>query len=186
VIDGLRPDAITPERMPVLSDMVSQGWQAPRAVTVRPLAGALLRLGGVTRLVADASAPAALFDAAVRRIDGNKGRELVVVYANDPDLAGHAWGWMSRAYLEAARTVDRALARILPLLSDLEALISVSRGLCNGACACMKQPPRPTPRIERPGPGNTGTPVSPGNNSLVPSDDEIFRDPFADFAPSSR
>jgi hypothetical protein len=165
--------------------MVSRGWQAPRAVTVRPsvtvaaltslasgvapathgltearllhlprvrrlrplpaelrrlgvettvitpalpgasrwMAGALLRLGGVTRLVADASAPAALFDAAVRQIDGNKGRELVVVYANDTDLAGHAWGWMSKAYLEAARTVDRALARILPFLSEPETLV---------------------------------------------------------------
>ena len=36
VIDGLRPDAITPERMPVLSDMVNRGWRAPQAVTVRP------------------------------------------------------------------------------------------------------------------------------------------------------
>jgi hypothetical protein len=185
VIDGLRPDAITPERMPVLSDMVSRGWRATRAVTVRPsvtvaaltslasgvapathgltearllhlprmrhlrplpaelgrlgvettvitpalpgaarwMAGALLRLGGVTRLVADASAPATLFDAAAQRIEGHKGRELVVVYANDADLAGHAWGWMSDAYLQAARVVDRALARILPFISDPETLV---------------------------------------------------------------
>lgn len=50
----------------------------------------------------------------------------------------------------------------------------------------MKQQPRPTPRIERPGPGSAGLPAAPGHNSLVPSDDEIFRDPFADFTPSSR
>jgi arylsulfatase A-like enzyme len=73
--------------------------------------------------VADASAPATLFDTAVRRIDGNRGRELVVVYANDADLAGHAWGWMSEAYLQAARAVDRALARILPFISDPETLV---------------------------------------------------------------
>jgi hypothetical protein len=50
----------------------------------------------------------------------------------------------------------------------------------------MKQQPRPAPRIERPGPGSAGLPAVPGNNRLNPSDDEIFRDPFADFTPSSR
>ena len=87
------------------------------------MAGALLRLGGVTRLVADASAPSALFEAAGRRLDRERGRELVVVYANDSDLAGHAWGWMSKACLQATRAVDRALARILPSMSDPETLI---------------------------------------------------------------
>lgn len=185
VIDGLRPDAITPEAMPILSQILASGWRAGLAETVRPsvtvaaltslasgvhpsrhgltearllhlprvrhlrplpaelrrlgvetsvitpalpgatrwMAGALLRLGGVTRLIADASAPAALFEAAMKRLTGSRDRELVVVYANDTDLAGHAWGWMSEAYLRAARAVDRGLAHILPLISDPETLV---------------------------------------------------------------
>ena len=50
----------------------------------------------------------------------------------------------------------------------------------------MRQKPRPSPRIERPGPGGPGNPATPVNNALIPSEDEIFRDPFADFTPSSR
>jgi hypothetical protein len=50
----------------------------------------------------------------------------------------------------------------------------------------MKKQTRPTPRIERPGPGGARTPATPGDHSPVPSDDEIFRDPFADFTPSNR
>lgn len=185
VIDGLRPDAITPGGMPILHEIFARGWRAGRALTVRPsvtvaaltslasgvgptrhgmtearllhlprlrhlrplpaelrrlavettvitpalpgaarwMAGALLRLGGVTRLIADASAPTALFGAAAKRLTGNGRPELVVVYANDADLAGHAWGWMSPAYLRAAQAVDRGLAHILPFIDDPETLV---------------------------------------------------------------
>lgn len=92
----------------------------------RWMAGTLLRLGGIGRLVANASAPGALFEAAKRQLDGNRAREFVVVYVNDADLAGHAWGWMSRAYLQAAATIDRGLARILPVVGDPEALVIVT------------------------------------------------------------
>lgn len=188
VIDGLRPDAITPGEMPVLAGMMEQGWRVRHALTVRPsvtvaaltslasgvgpathgltearlqnlarvrflrplpaelrrlgvettvvapelpgtarwMAGALLRLGGIRRLVANASAPGALVEAATQRVGGNDNREFVVVYMNDADLAGHAWGWMSRAYLHAAATIDRALARILPLVVNPETLVIVT------------------------------------------------------------
>jgi Type I phosphodiesterase / nucleotide pyrophosphatase/Metalloenzyme superfamily len=188
VIDGLRPDAVSPATMPVLSDLFRRSWQAASAVTVRPsvtvaaltslasgvppaihgltearllhfprlrhlrplpselrrvgvettvitpalpgaarwLAGALLRLGGVTRLIADNSAPSALFETAARQLCGNSAREFVVVYVNDTDLAGHAWGWMSPAYLQAAAVIDRALAHILPFLNDPGILVAVT------------------------------------------------------------
>jgi hypothetical protein len=50
----------------------------------------------------------------------------------------------------------------------------------------MKPKPQSTPRIEQSGAGNTPFPAATGDNSPVPGDDEIFRDPFADFAPSGR
>jgi arylsulfatase A-like enzyme len=185
IVDGLRPDAITADRMPVLTGLMAQGWRAARAVTVRPsatvaaltslatgvapsthgltdarmpdlprirklrplpaelrrlgvetsvvaaevpgagrwLAGALLRLGGASRLVTAAAAPTSLLDRAVDRATGNRNDEFVVVYVNDTDLAGHAWGWMSAAYLQAAGNVDRALARLMPLVDDPETLV---------------------------------------------------------------
>jgi Type I phosphodiesterase / nucleotide pyrophosphatase len=36
IIDGLRPDALTPDVMPRLVDLASRGWSANHAVTVRP------------------------------------------------------------------------------------------------------------------------------------------------------
>lgn len=188
VIDGLRPDAITRERMPVLSAMAERAWHADSARTVRPsitvaaltslgtgvsperhglcsagigslarlrglrplpaelrrlgvettivlpelsggsrwLAGALLRLGGAGRLVMAPAAPARLLETAMHCMGGNRTREFVVIYLNDADLAGHAWGWMSPPYLQAAGTIDRALARLDPLLEDPEVLVIIT------------------------------------------------------------
>lgn len=185
VIDGLRPDAITPERMPTLHGLLRRGWQAARATTIRPsvtvaaltslatgvsperhglssaslqslgkvrglkplplelrrlgvetsvvttqlagsarwLAGALLRLGGVTRLVPSPPAPGILVDVALRHMTRNPNPELVVVYVNDADVAGHAWGWMSPAYLQAAKAIDRALVPLESLLEDPDTLV---------------------------------------------------------------
>lgn len=92
----------------------------------RWIAGALLRLAGVSRLVANSSSPASLIEAGLQQLDGNRRRELVVVYLNDADIAGHAWGWMSPGYRQAARTIDRALARILPVTEDPEGLIFIT------------------------------------------------------------
>jgi arylsulfatase A-like enzyme len=188
VVDGLRPDAVTAEGMPVLHALMRRAWRAEGAVTVRPsvtvaaltslatgvsparhriteaglrhlprlrgfrplplelkalgvettiiapelpgasrfLAGALLRLAGANRLMTPASAPGGLVDAATQHLEGNPNRELVVVYLNDADLAGHAWGWMSRAYRRAADVIDRALARIVRLTTDQDTLIIVT------------------------------------------------------------
>lgn len=185
VIDGLRPDAITPERMPVLHGLLRRGWQAGAATTIRPsvtvaaltslatgvspeahglsaatlqslgkvrglkplplelkrlgvetsvvttqlngsarwLAGALLRLGGITRLVPAPPAPGILVDVALRHMARNSAAELVVLYMNDADVAGHAWGWMSPAYLQAARAIDRALVPFQLLVEDPDTLV---------------------------------------------------------------
>lgn len=95
-------------------------------VAARWAAGALLRLGGVTRLVATASSPAAIVAEAVDRFEGSSGREFVVVYLNDADLAGHAFGWMSPAYRQAVAVVDRALARLMRFCEDPESLVIIT------------------------------------------------------------
>lgn len=185
VIDGLRPDAITPERLPVLHTLLRRGWQAGAAVTVRPsitvaalsslatgvapethglvntslqsmgrlrgvrplpdelrrmgvettiftshlsgsarwVAGALLRFAGVTRLLPTPPAPGSMVETALSHLARNPGRELVVLYLNDADLAGHAWGWMSPAYLQAAATIDRALAGLEVFAEDPDTLV---------------------------------------------------------------
>jgi arylsulfatase A-like enzyme len=185
VVDGLRPDTITPALMPVLSGLLRHGWRAEGAVTVRPSvtvaaltslatgvsparhglcdagprslgpirglkplpqelrrigvetsvvttpltgsarwqAGALLRLGGVTRLVPAPPAPGILMDVALRHLAGNRSRELIVTYLNDADVAGHAWGWMSPAYLHAVGVIDQALGRLRSLADDPETLV---------------------------------------------------------------
>lgn len=185
VIDGLRPDTITMERMPILHGLLRRGWQAATATTIRPsvtvaaltslatgvspekhglsaaslqslgkvrglrplplelkrlgvetsvvttqltgsarwLAGALLRLGGVTRLVPAPPAPGILVDVALRQMARNLRPELVVLYLNDADVAGHAWGWMSPAYLQAAKAIDRALVPFESLVEDPDTLV---------------------------------------------------------------
>ena len=92
----------------------------------RWLAASLLRLGGVDRLVTAPPAPAHLVDAAVRQLQGNPTREFVVLYLNDADLAGHAWGWMSPPYLQALAAVDRALAPLVPLAQDADTLLIIT------------------------------------------------------------
>lgn len=188
VIDGLRPDAITPEHLPVLHTLLRRGWQAGSAVTVRPsvtvaalsslatgvspqthglvdtslqnmgklrglrllpdelrrlgvettiltshlggsarwVAGALLRFAGVTRLLPAPPAPGIMVETALAHLARNPGRELVVLYLNDADLAGHAWGWMSPGYLQAAGTIDRALAGLEVFAEDPDTLVMLT------------------------------------------------------------
>jgi predicted AlkP superfamily pyrophosphatase or phosphodiesterase len=96
---------------------------APQNGASRWLTGALLRLGGAQHLLSPNASPAGMIERAVLRLADRGSREFVVSYINDTDVAGHAWGWMSPAYLHAAATMDRALAQLEPLLDDPETLI---------------------------------------------------------------
>lgn len=188
IIDGLRPDAVTPERMPALHELFAGGWMPVRATSVRPsvtvaaltslatgvsparhglvhprlgslgrirglaplpgvlrrhgvtttvvtpslagsarwIAGALLRLGGIGRLAADGTSPAEVLAGAAREIRRPEGPGFVVAYVNDTDIAGHAWGWMSPAYLQAARAIDRGLGPVAALLEDPDTLVIIT------------------------------------------------------------
>ncbi len=187
VIDGLRPDAVTPAVMPVLNGLIREGWSAAHAVTVRPsvtvaaltslatgvsperhglvhprltslgrvpalaplpvalrrmgvattvvapvlggtarwVTGALLRLGGITRLLPAPPAPGHVIEGATDQLRGNPRPEFVVAYVNDTDIAGHAWGWMSAPYLQAAAMVDRGLTPLRASLEDPGTLVIV-------------------------------------------------------------
>ena len=92
----------------------------------RWIAGALLRVGGVSRLQARGTSPGAVVDAARQQVEGNPNREFVVVYLNDTDVAGHRWGWMSGPYLQAAARLDRAVARLAPLARMRDTLLLVT------------------------------------------------------------
>ncbi len=188
IIDGLRPDAVTAAGMPALEHLMSWGWHAGLATTVRPsvtvaaltslatgvsparhgldhpsltrlgrvrglaplpvelrrhgvettilapalggaarwMAGALLRLGGVSRLGGGTGAPGLLFEQAALQVAGAPGPAFVVAYVNDTDIAGHAWGWMSGPYLQAAAIIDRGLRHLEPLLDDPETLVIIT------------------------------------------------------------
>jgi len=118
-VRGLRP---LPQELRRLGVQTSV-FAAQLTGAARWLAGALLRLGGVTRVVPALSAPGGIVDVALQWIARNPSPELVVIYLNDTDLAGHAWGWMSPAYLQAATAVDRVLERLGSLAEDPEALV---------------------------------------------------------------
>jgi hypothetical protein len=188
VIDGLRPDAITPEHMPNLTAFSERAWRPPEASTVRPsitvaalsslgtgvtpethglvdpsldslsrlrrlrplpaelgrlgvrtsvvtgellpstrfLVGGLLKLGGVERLIASGSQPRRVAVAMAEELRAPHGRRFVLGYVRETDIAGHAWGWMSEAYLTAARAVDRGLGILSELAAEPGTLVIVT------------------------------------------------------------
>lgn len=222
VIDGLRPDAITPEHLPTLHTLLRRGWQAERAVTVRPsitvaalsslatgvsperhglldtslqsmgklrglralpvelrrlgvestiftsqlsgsarwVAGALLRVAGVTRLLPAPPAPGIMLETALEHLARNPARELVVLYLNDADVAGHAWGWMSPAYLQAARTIDRALAALELFAEDPDTLVVLTADHGGGGVLPQDH--------DHPHPVNEGIPVGMLGGRVMP------------------
>ena len=173
LIDGLRPDAITPSVMPSLNAFAHNFTLALRATTVRPsttvaalaslatgvgpanhrlvepglgflgklgtlrpvarelarggvatdvvcgelargawpVAQALAAAAGVRRLVPGGRAPHESATTASQILLAGE-EQAVFVYLPDCDRAGHAYGWMSPEYLEAAAAVDVAVARL--------------------------------------------------------------------------
>jgi len=121
-IPGLRPLPAELRRLGVETSVVTPLLSG----SARWLAGALLRIGRVTRLLPAPPVPGIMVDTALRRVRGNRDREFVVVYLNDADLAGHAWGWMSPGYLQAVRGIDRGLGPLGSLADDPDTLVIVT------------------------------------------------------------
>jgi bisphosphoglycerate-independent phosphoglycerate mutase (AlkP superfamily) len=90
-----------------LTRIVSGPFPTPHRVLGRTLLG----LAGVSSLVTAPLGPREL----VRLGENEQSRlasSLTIVYLNECDRAGHRKGWMSGAYLEAAREVDGAVGEL--------------------------------------------------------------------------
>ena len=89
-----------------------------------PVAWALATTAGARRLVA-AGRRARETAAAAHELLSEEGDRLLFVYLPDCDRAGHAHGWMSGPYLEAAAEVDAAIG-LLSQWTDEAVLIATA------------------------------------------------------------
>jgi hypothetical protein len=105
------PKELAAVRMPTV---VVAGAIKPTEV---PVARVLSSFAGVTRFVATAGPARHVAAAALGRLRFIP-HGLVFVYVNDCDRAGHAQGWMSRAYLDAVREVDVAVGMLRGCVAD--------------------------------------------------------------------
>ncbi|HYK83053.1 MAG TPA: alkaline phosphatase family protein [Gemmatimonadales bacterium] len=92
-----------------------------------PVAWALAATAGVRRLTAKGSRARDTAAAAERLLSQHEER-LLFLYLPDCDRAGHAHGWMSPEYLEAAAEVDAALGLLSPWLADAVFIITADHG----------------------------------------------------------
>ena len=122
-LGSLRPLARELTRAGITSDIVT-GALGPGAL---PVAWALSTTAGARRLVATGSRAretAAAADRALsERADG-----LLFVYFPDCDRAGHAYGWMSEPYMEAAAEVDAAVGLLSRWTGDAVFFVTADHG----------------------------------------------------------
>lgn len=99
----------------------------PLATVSRSIAWALAAYAGVSRLVCAEREARTIADLALDEwaalTDG-----LLFVYLNDCDLAGHAEGWMSPAYLAAVAAVDAAAGRMVEQAGDALVIVLADHG----------------------------------------------------------
>ena len=92
-----------------------------------PVAWALASTAGARRLVAKGSR-ARDTAAAAHRLLAQPEQRLLLVYLPDCDRAGHAHGWMSDPYLEAAAEVDAAVGLLSPWTDDTVFIVTADHG----------------------------------------------------------
>ncbi len=92
-----------------------------------PVAWALSATAGVRRLMAKGSRARETAAAAARLLDQREER-LLFLYLPDCDRAGHAHGWMSPAYLEAAAEVDAAIGLLSPWTDAAVFIVTADHG----------------------------------------------------------
>jgi hypothetical protein len=119
----IRPVAWELARAGIRADIVTADL-GPAAL---PVAWILASTAGVRRLVAKGSRARETAAAAHRLLDQREDR-LVFVYLPDCDRAGHAHGWMSDAYLEAAAEVDAAVGQVSGWTDDSVVIVTADHG----------------------------------------------------------
>jgi predicted AlkP superfamily pyrophosphatase or phosphodiesterase len=122
-LSGLRPVARELQRAGIPTDVVTSDL----GVAVYPVAWALASAAGVARLVTHGSNARGAALAAHRVLCRNEPR-LLFLYLPDCDRAGHAHGWMSAPYLEAAAEVDAAIGTLASWTEEAVFLITADHG----------------------------------------------------------
>ena len=119
----LRPVARELARCGVAADVVT----AELPMVTVPVTWALASAAGVRRLL-PAGRRARETAAAADWLVSEPGTGLVFVYLPDCDEAGHAHGWMSAPYLEAAAELDAAIGRLSARVEDALLVIVADHG----------------------------------------------------------
>lgn len=94
---------------------------------VQPVAWALAATAGARRVVA-AGQRARETAAAAERLLAEQEERLLFLYLPDCDRAGHAHGWMSDPYLEAAAEVDAAVGALSAWTDDVTFVVTADHG----------------------------------------------------------
>lgn len=122
-LGAIRPVSQVLGRAGVPTDIVTTDL-GPAAL---PVAWALASTAGVRRLVAKGSR-ARETAAAADHLLAQREQRLLFVYLPDCDRAGHAHGWMSDAYLEAAAEVDAAVGLLSTWTDDAVVIVTADHG----------------------------------------------------------
>ncbi len=86
------------------------------------LARTLLGIAGIGELVTGGTVPAQVATRAAQEV-GRRNEGLTVLYLNDCDQMGHAFGWMSPRYLEAAASLDAGVAKLVGSIDLTDTLL---------------------------------------------------------------
>ncbi|HVH68663.1 MAG TPA: alkaline phosphatase family protein [Gemmatimonadales bacterium] len=122
-LGAIRPVSQVLGRAGIPTDIVTADL-GPAAL---PVAWALASTAGVRRLVAKGSR-ARETAAAAHRMLSQPERGLLFLYLPDCDRAGHAHGWMSDPYLEAAAEVDAALGLLSTWTEEAVVIVTADHG----------------------------------------------------------
>ncbi|HVH10647.1 MAG TPA: alkaline phosphatase family protein [Gemmatimonadales bacterium] len=120
---SVRPVARELGRSGIPTDVVS-GALGPAAL---PVAWPLASAAGVRRIVAKGER-ARHTAVAAHHLLADREERLLFVYLPDCDRAGHAAGWMSARYLEAAAEADAAIGTLSTWIDDAVFIVTADHG----------------------------------------------------------
>lgn len=133
----LRPVARELGRGGIPADVVT----AELGPAALPVAWSLAATAGVRRLTARGTRARETAVAAHRSL-GRREEQLLFLYVPDCDRAGHAHGWMSQRYLEAACEVDAAIGLLAAWTDDSVFIVTADHG-GGGVSATEHHEPHP-------------------------------------------
>lgn len=117
---------------PVARELASNGIPVDIVTTdlggvAQPVAWALAATAGARKLLT-AGQRARETATAIERLLGEQEERLLFLYLPDCDRAGHAHGWMSDPYLEAAREVDAAIGALSKWTDEVTFIVTADHG----------------------------------------------------------